>query len=353
MYVWDDAGRRYLDFVAGIAVVSLGHCHPVLVNALKGKQAGELIHTSNLLDSVPQLKLAECSWPAHSCCQRVFFGNSGAEATEAAAKLARRYGYHALGGAYEVITARGSFHGRTLAMTAASGQEKFQKPYAPLPSGFVNVPYGSIAEIKQATTAKTCAVMLEAIQGEGGVNVPPPGYLKEVRAWCDEQKLLLILDEVQTGLGRCGSLFAYQQFGVEPDVMTLAKGLASGVPIGAVLAKESASVFALGEHGSTFGGNPLACAAGYAVTGYIIDHDLSGHARLMGARMMAGLRKLKEEFAFITEVRGLGLLAGGRVRARDGQGGRAGLPQERTPGEQRQAGQAPPDATPNRNAQTD
>ena len=287
-------------------MVSLGHCHPVLVNALR-KQAGELIHTSNLFYSVPQAKLAE-PLAGHSCCQRVFFGNSGAEATEAAAKLARRYGYHALGGAYEVITARGSFHGRTLAMTAASGQEKFQKAYAPLPSGFVNVPYSSIAEVKQATTAKTCAVMLEAIQGEGGVNAAAARLSQRGAAWCDEQKLLLILDEVQTGLGRCGSLFAYQQFGVEPDVMTLAKGLASGVPIGAVLAKESASVFALGEHGSTFGGNPLACAAGYAVTGYIIDHDLSGHARLMGARMMAGLRKLKEEFAFITEVRGLGLL---------------------------------------------
>jgi acetylornithine/N-succinyldiaminopimelate aminotransferase len=304
--VWDDHGRRYLDFVGGIATDSLGHCHPVLVNAVT-HQVRKLTQTSNLFYTVPQLRLAELL-VQHSCCQRVFFGNSGAEVTEGAVKLARRWGHLQLGGAYEVITAEQSFHGRTLAMTAATGQKKFQQAYAPLPAGFVNVPYGDVQAIKNATGNKTCAVMLEPIQGEGGVNVPPEGYLSEVRAWCDAKNLLLILDEVQTGLGRTGSLFAYQQAGVEPDVLVLAKGLASGFPIGAFLAKERASVFAKGDHGSTFGGNPLACAAGFAVAGYIIKEKLSQQAAEMGERMTAGLILLKAEFPLITEVRGRGLL---------------------------------------------
>lgn len=306
MYLWDERGRRYLDFVAGIAVVSLGHCHPAVVKAVN-KQAKILIHTSNLFYTVPQLRLARLL-VEHSALQRVFFCNSGAEAAEAAVKLARRYGHLHLKGAYEVITATGSFHGRTLAMVSASGQAKFQEPYVPLPSGFVNVAYDNVEAIKAATTEKTCAVMMEPVQGEGGVNVPSPDYLKQVRAWCDERGILLILDEVQTGIGRTGSLFAYEQFGVEPDIMTLAKGLASGIPIGALLAKERASVFALGEHGSTFGGNPLACAAGYATLNYIIEHNLSRHAGEMGRRLAQGLMRLKDEFGFLTEVRGLGLL---------------------------------------------
>jgi acetylornithine/N-succinyldiaminopimelate aminotransferase len=306
MYVWDERGRKYLDFVAGIAVNSLGHCHPVLVKAIK-KQASRLMHTSNLYYTLPQLRLAEML-VKNSCLDKVFFCNSGTEATEAAAKLARRFGHVKLGGAFEIITAAGSFHGRTLAMVSASGQTKFQQPYVPLPSGFINVPYDSIEAIQAATTAKTCAVMLEVVQGEGGVNLPAEGYLAQVRRWCDQKGLLLILDEVQTGIARTGSLYAYQQFGVEPDILTLAKGLAGGFPLGALLARDEVTVFARGEHGSTFGGNPLACAAGHAVLGYILKHDLSRHAAEMGERLKSGLLRLKAELGIITGVRGMGLL---------------------------------------------
>jgi acetylornithine/N-succinyldiaminopimelate aminotransferase len=304
--VWDDKGKVYLDFVSGIAVNSLGHCHPVLVKVVS-KQVKQLVHTSNLYYTLPQLKLAKLLVD-NSSMQKVFFCNSGAEATEAAVKLARRYGHLHLNGAYEVITATGSFHGRTLAMVAASGQDKFQKPYVPLPCGFINVAYDDIDAIKYATSEKTCAIMLEAVQGEGGVNVPQVDYLKRVREWCDEKGILFILDEVQTGIGRTGCLFAYEQYGVEPDIMSLAKGIAAGFPIGAVLAKEKASVFAYGEHGSTFGGNPLACAAGYAVLSYIIERKLSQHAKKMGQKLYEGLLNLKNDFHFITEIRGLGLL---------------------------------------------
>ena len=306
VHVWDDKRRHYLDFVSGIAVNNLGHCHPVVVKAVN-RQVRTLIHTSNLFYTTPQLELAELL-VNHSAMKKVFFCNSGTEAVEGAVKLARRWGHLKLGGAYEVITAMGSFHGRTLAMVAATGQPKFQKPYEPLPAGFVNVTYNDIEAIKAATTVKTCAVLLEPVQGEGGVNIPSPDYLKQVRKWCDEKNILLILDEVQTGMGRCGSLFAYEQFGIEPDILALAKGLAGGVPIGAFLATEKASVFARGEHGTTFGGNPLACSAGYAALKYIIDNDIPDHAILMGEMLLKGLEKLKNEFKFITEVRGKGLL---------------------------------------------
>ena len=306
MYVRDDKGKRYLDFVAGIAVVSLGHCHPVLVKAIN-RQSHLLLHTSNLFYTTPQLKLAELLIK-NSDMQRAFFANSGTEAVEGAVKLARRWGHLKLNGAYEVISANNSFHGRTLAMIAATGQYKFQQPYEPMPAGFINVPYNDIDAIKTATTDKTCAILLEAIQGEGGVIVPQPDYIKQVREWCDEKNLLLILDEVQTGVGRCGTLFAYQQSGVIPDVVALAKGLAGGVPIGAVLATEKASVFAKGEHGTTFGGNALACAASCAVLNYIIKNNLPSHASDMGVLMLDGLRKLQHEFQCIVDVRGKGLL---------------------------------------------
>jgi acetylornithine/succinyldiaminopimelate/putrescine aminotransferase len=244
----------------------------------------------------------------NSCLDRVFFCNSGVEATEGAVKLARRYGKLHLNGAYEVITAINSFHGRTLAMTAASGQRKFQEPYTPVPDGFVNVEYNNVNAVKEATTSQTCAVMLEPIQGEGGVNIPDGDYLKGVRAWCDEKGLLLILDEVQTGIGRIGTLFGYEQFGIEPDIITLGKGLGGGVPIGAFLAKEKASVFAPGEHGSTFGGNPLACAAAYATLHFIIDGAIPSRVKQTGAYLMSKLNKLKTKFDFIAEVRGQGLL---------------------------------------------
>jgi acetylornithine/N-succinyldiaminopimelate aminotransferase len=304
--VWDTEGREYLDFVAGSAVNSLGHCHPVVVEALT-EQAKTLIHTSNLFYSVPQIQLAELL-VENSCLDRVFFCNSGAEANEGAIKLARRYGKLHLKGAYEIITTRGSFHGRTLATVAATGQDKHQQPYIPLPDGFVQVDYDDSESIKAATSNRTCAMMVEPIQGEGGVNVPDSDYLNKVRAWCDERGILLILDEIQTGIGRLGSLFGYEQYGVEPDILTLAKGLAGGVPIGALLAKERASVFAPGEHGSTFGGNPLICATGLATLKFIIDNDIPNKVKGLGRYFIDGLEKLKAKFGFITEIRGRGLL---------------------------------------------
>jgi len=304
--VWDDAGREYLDFVSGWAVNSLGHCHPAVVAAVT-EQVATLIQVSNQFYTIPQVQLAALL-VEHSCLDKVFFSNSGAEANDGAVKLARRYGRLHLDGAYEVITTKGSFHGRTLTMVAATGQSKYQQPYVPLPSGFVNVNYNDVNAIRAATTGSTCAVMLESIQGEGGVNLPHDDYLKEVRAWCDQRGILLILDEIQTGVGRTGKLFAYQHYGIEPDIMTLAKGLGGGVPIGAILAQDRAAVFTPGDHGSTFGGNPLACAAGYAVVKFILDNDIAGNARRVGQYLVDGLEGLKPRFPVITGVRGRGLL---------------------------------------------
>jgi acetylornithine aminotransferase/acetylornithine/N-succinyldiaminopimelate aminotransferase len=304
--VWDDEGRGYLDFIGGLAVDVLGHSHPELVKAIS-EQARTLIQTSNLVYSVPQIRLAELL-VENSCFDKVFLCNSGVEATEGAVKLARRYGKLRLDGAYEVITTMNSFHGRTLAMVAATGQPKFQESYTPLPEGFANVAYDNIDAIKKATGRKTCAVMLEAIQGEGGVNIPNDDYLKKVRAWCDERGILFILDEIQTGMGRTGTLFAYQQSGIEPDIMTLAKGLGGGVPIGAFLAKDEVSVFDPGDHGSTFGGNPLTCAAGYTTLKYILEQNVVENCLSVGNYLMSRLLRLKEKYDFIVEVRGRGLL---------------------------------------------
>jgi acetylornithine/N-succinyldiaminopimelate aminotransferase len=304
--VWDEAGKEYLDFVAGWAVNSLGHCHPVVVKAVV-EQVQTLIMTSNQFYTIPQLRLAELL-VENSCLDKVFFCNSGAEANEGAVKLARRYGKLNLNGAYEVITAVGSFHGRTLAMVAASGQAKFQEPYTPLPTGFVNVGFNDVEAIKAATTEKTCAVMLEPVQGESGVNLVSEDYLTAVRAWCDQKGLLLILDEIQTGVARTGTLFAYEQYGIEPDIMTLAKGLASGIPVGAIMAKEKAAVFTPGQHGSTYGGNPMVCAAAYAAVKFTIDNNIAGNAKQVGQYFMDGLGKLQRKYPFVKEVRGRGLL---------------------------------------------
>jgi acetylornithine/N-succinyldiaminopimelate aminotransferase len=304
--VWDDNGRVYLDFVAGWAVDALGHSHPAVVKAII-EQAGKLIQVSNQFYSVPQIQVAELL-VQHSCLDKVFFSNSGAEANEGAVKLARRYGSHHLNGAYEIISAHGSFHGRTLAMVAATGQAKHQQHYLPLLEGFVNVDYNSVEAIKAATTEKTCAVLLEPVQGEGGVISPDADYFKEVRAWCDQKGILLILDEIQTGIGRLGTLFGYEQLGVEPDIMTLAKGLGNGVPIGAFLAKEQANVFAPGEHGSTFGGNPLTCAAAYATVKFIIENNVVANAKRAGQYFKEKLEGLRSKYPLITEVRGRGLL---------------------------------------------
>jgi len=304
--VWDEDGREYLDFVGGWAVDSLGHCHPAVAEAVT-EQVHNLIQTSNQFYTIPQIRLAELL-VRNSCLQKVFFCNSGAEANEGAVKLARRYGQHHLDGAYEVISMTGSFHGRTLGMVAATGQVKHQQPYIPLPTGFINVEYNNIEAIESATTERTCAVMLEPVQGEGGVNLPDDNYLAAVREWCDQKGILLILDEIQTGIGRIGTLFGYEQYGIEPDVMTLAKGLGSGVPIGAILAKDGASVFVPGEHGSTFGGNPLACAAAYATLKFILDNDIAGNVREVGQYLISGLEGLKQKHQFVTDVRGRGLL---------------------------------------------
>ncbi len=304
--VWDDEGNEYLDFVGGWAVDTLGHCHPLIVKALE-EQGRRLIQTSNQFYTIPQLQLAELLID-NSCMSRIYVCNSGAEANEGAVKLARKYGRLHRNGAYEVITALNSFHGRTLAMVSATGQPAHQANYQPIPEGFVNVPYDNVEAIMDATTEKTCAVMLEAIQGEAGVIIPDAGYLAAVRAWCDEQGLLLILDEVQTGIGRLGTLFAYQQYGAEPDIMTLAKGLGGGVPIGAFLANDKAAVFTPGDHGSTYGGNPLTCAVATAVVNEVVNGHVLANTRHAGERLTAGLEKLRETYPFVTETRGRGLL---------------------------------------------
>jgi len=304
--VWDDTGREYLDFVGGWAVNSLGHCPAVVVAAVT-EQSRTLIQASNQFYTIPQIRLAELL-EQNSCFDKVLFCNSGAEANEGAVKLARKYGKLHLNGAYQVITTINSFHGRTLAMVAATGQRKFQQPYSPLPNGFINVEYDNLEAIKKAITDQVCAVMLEPIQGEGGVNIPHEDYLSKVQAWCHQRGILLILDEIQTGVGRTGTLFAYQQYGIEPDIMTLAKGLASGLPIGAILAKHEVSVFEPGDHGTTFGGNPLACAAGYATLKFITQNSIPQNAQRQGGCLIAGLESLKSKFGFITQVRGRGLL---------------------------------------------
>ncbi len=304
--VWDENGKEYLDFVGGWAVNALGHCHPAVVDALN-EQAQTLIHLSNQFYTTPQLQLAELLIE-NSCLDRVFFGNSGAEANEAAFKIARKYGRMHRDGAYEIITVTGSFHGRTIAAIAATGQHKFQNPFVPLPDGFINVEYASFEAIKAATTKLTCAVLLEPIQGESGVNTPTNDYFKQVREWCDKNNLLLLFDEIQTGIGRTGTLFAYEQLGIEPDIVTLAKGLGGGVPIGAILTKEHASVFEPGEHGSTFGGNPLVCAVGYATLKFILENGILENAQEVGTYLITALEGLKSEFDFITDVRGKGFL---------------------------------------------
>jgi predicted acetylornithine/succinylornithine family transaminase len=316
--VWDDEGKEYLDFVNGLAVNCLGHCHPVVVDAV-AKQARTLMQTSLWYHTVPMLRLAELL-VENSCLDRVFICNSGLEANEGAVKLARRYGHLKLKDAYEVITTMNSFHGRSLAMTAASGQEKMHTPFIPLPTGFINVTNNDIEAIKAATTDKTCAVMLEPIQAEGGVNVADDDYLKKVRDWCDQKGILLILDEVQTGIGRLGTLFGYQLYSVEPDIMTLAKGLGGGMPVGALLAKEKAAVFTLGDHNATFGGNPVTSAAAYATLKYVIDNDVAGNAKKVGQYLVEGLKSLQEKYDFVSEVRGRGLLLAMEFDAEIAQG---------------------------------
>jgi acetylornithine/N-succinyldiaminopimelate aminotransferase len=308
--LWDLEGNEYHDFFAGIAVSALGHSHPALIDAICS-QTQKFIHCSNLYYVEPQANLAELI-VENSCADRVFFANSGAEANEGAIKLARLYftkkGCH---NKIEIITLEKSFHGRTLATIAATGQDKYQKPYCPLTPKFLKTPINDLGALKNAINENTCAVMLEPIQGESGVNPTTPEFLKGVRKLCDENGIFLIFDEVQCGLGRTGKLFGYQHYGVEPDIFTLAKALAGGFPIGAICAKEHvAEAFAPGDHGSTFGGNPLACSTGYAVLSTIINEKLSDNAANMGEYLINRLDALKEEYPIIEEVRGKGLMIG-------------------------------------------
>jgi acetylornithine aminotransferase len=311
--LWDENGRRYTDFVAGIAVCNLGHAHPRIAEALAA-QARTLWHVSNLFYTVPQKDLA--AWlTAHSFADRVFFCNSGAEANEAAIKLARKFFKdRGQGQRFRIVSMEQSFHGRTMATLSATGQEKVKHGFDPLLDGFDFAPFDDIAALRAKIGPATCAVMLEPIQGEGGVRCPDPQFLKQVRALCDEAGLLLIFDEIQTGMGRTGTLFAYEQFGAVPDIMTLAKALANGLPMGAMLAREKvAAAFGPGAHASTFGGTPIVSAAALEVCRVLEGEGVLDHCRRVSAHFRARLEWLKSRHAVVAEVRGLGLLLGIRL----------------------------------------
>jgi acetylornithine aminotransferase len=317
--VWDVEGREYLDFLAGVAVNVLGHCHPKVTLAIQ-QQAQHLLQTSNLFYTEPQVRLARVLVD-HSFAGKVFFCNSGAEANEAAIKLVRRWGQQDGGKRFEIISMVNSFHGRTLATIAASGQEKLQKGFEPLLAGFRYVPFNDEKAVAEAVSARTAAVFVEPVQGEGGIRVASSSFLKACREITRERGALLMFDEVQTGVGRTGRLFAYEHSGVIPDVMTLAKGLGGGMPIGACLATDSvAAAFTPGSHGSTLGGNPLSCAAALAVLEVILeDQDVLGHCTRMGEHFLKALIELQAGCPVITNVEGLGLMIGVEVtiNARD------------------------------------
>ena len=309
--VYDGEGKEYLDFVSGLAVNNIGHCNPRVTVAFQ-KQAQRLVHTSNLFYTEPQVKLAKLL-VENSFADKVFFCNSGAEANEAAIKLIRKYSSEKETGRYEIITALDSFHGRTMATLTATGQDKFHKGFEPLVPGFFYVPFNDIAAVEKAINDKTAAVMIEPIQGEGGVNIPDKDYLKRLREICDFNGILLALDEVQTGIGRTGKLFAYQHTGIEPDIMTLAKGLGGGLPIGAMLAKDHvASAFTPGTHASTFGGTPLVCSAAVEVMKILTEDEIIlDTCRRMGSYLVDELNNLKLKYPdIIKDIRGKGLLIG-------------------------------------------
>jgi len=308
--LWDTEGKKYLDFVSGIAVCNLGHSHPK-VSAALSKQADVLLHVSNLYYTEPQIELAY-RLTQNSFADRVFFCNSGAEANEAAIKLARKY-FKDKGEneRYRIVTMEKSFHGRTMATLSATGQDKIKKGFEPLLEGFDHIPFNDINALRKSIGPSTCAVLLEPIQGEGGVRCPDPDYLKAVRRLCDEKHVLLIFDEIQTGMGRTGKLFAYEHFGIEPDIMTLAKALANGLPIGAMLAREEvAEVFGPGSHASTFGGTPIVTAASVQVVKVLLEENIIHHCAKMGAYFKERLSGLKAKHESIVDVRGMGLLLG-------------------------------------------
>ena len=306
--LWDANGREYLDLVAGIAVCNLGHCHPDVVSAIK-EQAENLMHVSNLYYTEPQAKLARLL-VENSFADKVFFCNSGAEANEAAIKLARKYAHENMGpDKFELITMKDSFHGRTMATITATGQEKFQFGFTPLLEGFSYAPFNDLAALEKAITQKTCGIMLEPIQGEGGVIIPDDQYLAGVRDICDRHRILLIMDEVQTGIGRTGKLFAYQYSKIKPDIITLAKALGNGFPVGAMLStNEIAKAFEPGNHASTFGGNLLAMAACVATVKTMLKNGFLEQSCKTGEYFLSQLKKLQKKHQIITDVRGRGLM---------------------------------------------
>ncbi|MBQ7515608.1 MAG: acetylornithine transaminase [Schwartzia sp.] len=310
MYVYDTDGRKYIDYLGGIAVNVLGHNHPALVKAV-AEQAGRMIHCSNLYYTQAQADAAG-KLVKRSGLGKVFFGNSGAEANEGAIKLARKYAWRKDPEKIQIIVANHSFHGRTLATLTATGQPKYHEGFGPLPAGFEYVDFGDYDAIEARMSDKTCAVMLETIQGEGGVHVPPADYYRKIRALCDRYDACLILDEIQCGMGRTGHFFAYEQFGIKPDIVTLAKGLAGGVPIGAFIASDKvAAAFQAGDHGSTFGGNPLACAAANVVLDTVSRPEFLAQVARVGAYLRQKLESLQQQYpSLITEVRGAGLMLG-------------------------------------------
>ena len=313
MRVWDSEGREYLDFGAGIAVTSLGHCHPRVTGAIQ-EAAATLLHVSNLYHTAPQIHLAKLLCE-HSFADRVFFANSGAEANEAAIKIARKYAKErGASDRYEIIATRNSFHGRTLATVTATGQEKYQHGFEPLVPGFKHVAYNDLRAMERAIDSRTAAILVEPIQGEGGVCIPDDGYLPGLRKLCDEAGALLILDEIQTGMARTGRLWCHEHAGIEPDIMTLAKALANGVPIGAMLCRQDvASVLTAGTHGSTFGGTPFVCSVALATFTTILEDKIADRAAARGRQLLDGLRGLARRQPIIRDVRGLGLLIGAEL----------------------------------------
>ena len=306
-WLTDSEGKKYLDFLSGIAVCSLGHCHPEVTKAIQ-LQADKLVHVSNLYYTEPMTRLAEIL-VANSFADKIFMANSGAEANEAAIKLAR---IHSDEGRYEIISLTGSFHGRTLATVAATGQPKFHKGFEPIPQGFLHAPFGDLQALEKMITDKTCAIMCEPLQGEGGVRPLDHEYLQKIRGLCDRHGLLLIFDEIQTGMGRTGTLFAHEQSGVIPDIMTLAKALANGLPIGAMLTtSEIAASFVPGTHASTFGGNPVTSAAAVATLNVMLEENFFEGVRAQSAYFRKELQKLADHYpALLSGVRGLGLILG-------------------------------------------
>src|SRR5436190_12167303 len=310
--VWNSDGKVYLDFVAGIAVNVLGHCHPAIVQAVQ-QQVTQLVHVSNLYYNIRQIELAELLGE-QSNGMRSFFSNSGAEANEGAIKLARKYGRLHHNGAYEIISMENSFHGRTLATTAATGQASYQATWIPLPDGFKQVPFNDLEAVKQATSEKTVAILVESVQGEGGIWPSSKEFLQGLRAWCDEQNLVLICDEVQAGMGRTGKFFSWENYDIRPDIVTMAKGLAGGIPIGAMLTGPRTDLFTAGDHGTTFGGNPIACAAAIATINTILEENLLENAARMGEYWHTKLEAFCKKYHFIDSPRGIVLMQAVNVK---------------------------------------